>query len=267
MSIIDQRKADKRRRILRAALELFTERGFHGAAVPDVADAAGVGPGTIYRFFASKEELVNVLFRETKARLGEALMLGDDPERPPRERFLGLWDRLYVFAETDPVALHFLELQDHAPYLDATSRAVEHGVLLPIVERVIAMQANGALRRDLRPDVLIAFAWGGFVGLLKAQRAGYLRLDPALVRGAAESWWRAVVSESTRDDARETTSTSRLESAPRARTTAKKATPASKVTTSKSSASKATSPKSSGAKAPVSKRRRVGATPRPRVKR
>lgn len=196
MSVIDERKADKRRRILRAALELFAERGFHGTAVPDVAERAEVGPGTIYRFVASKEELVNVLFRETKARLGQALMHGDDPSQEPRTRFLALWDRLYAFAEGDPVAVHFLELQDHAPYLDPTSRAVEHGVLLPIVEAVIAMQARGVLRSDLRPDVLIAFAWGGFVGLLKAERAGYLRLDAELVRSAALVWWRSVARES-----------------------------------------------------------------------
>jgi AcrR family transcriptional regulator len=196
MSVIDERKADKRRRILRAALELFAERGFHGTAVPDVAERAEVGPGTIYRFVASKEELVNVLFRETKARLGQALMHGDDPSQEPRARFLALWDRLYAFAEGDPVAVHFLELQDHAPYLDPTSRAVEHGVLLPIVEAVISMQARGVLRTDLRPDVLIAFAWGGFVGLLKAERAGYLRLDAELVRSAALVWWRSVARES-----------------------------------------------------------------------
>jgi len=196
MSVTDERKADKRRRILRAALELFAERGFHGTAVPDVAERAEVGPGTIYRFVASKEELVNVLFRETKARLGQALMHGDDPSEEPSARFLALWDRLYAFAERDPVAVHFLELQDHAPYLDPTSRAVEHGVLLPIVEAVIAMQARGVLRADLRPDVLIAFAWGGFVGLLKAERAGYLRLDAELVRSAALAWWRSVARES-----------------------------------------------------------------------
>ena len=195
MGVIDERKADKRRRILRAALELFAERGFHGTAVPDVAERAEVGPGTIYRFVASKEELVNVLFRETKARLGQALMHGDDPNVEPRARFLSLWDRLYTFAESDPVAVHFLELQDHAPYLDPTSRAVEHGVLLPIVEAVIAMQSRGVLRADLRPDVLIAFAWGGFVGLLKAERAGYLRLDAELVRSAALAWWRSVARE------------------------------------------------------------------------
>ena len=224
MSVIDERKADKRRRILRAALELFAERGFHGTAVPDVAERAEVGPGTIYRFVASKEELVNVLFRETKARLGQALMHGDDPSQEPRARFLALWDRLYAFAESDPVAVHFLELQDHAPYLDPTSRAVEHGVLLPIVEAVIAMQARGVLRTDLRPDVLIAFAWGGFVGLLKAERAGYLRLDAELVRSAALTWWRSVARES--DEAATTSTPERSKPRPKPRSKAASSTPA-----------------------------------------
>ncbi|MCU0676347.1 MAG: TetR/AcrR family transcriptional regulator, partial [Myxococcota bacterium] len=237
MSVIDERKADKRRRILRAALELFAERGFHGTAVPDVAERAEVGPGTIYRFVASKEELVNVLFRETKARLGQALMHGDDPSQDPRARFLALWDRLYAFAESDPVAVHFLELQDHAPYLDPTSRAVEHGVLLPIVEAVIAMQARGVLRTDLRPDVLIAFAWGGFVGLLKAERAGYLRLDAELVRSAALVWWRSVARESGEPAPLQTPT----------KPTNSKSTSA-KPTSSKSTSAKPTKPKSTSAK-------------------
>ncbi|MBA3542140.1 MAG: helix-turn-helix transcriptional regulator, partial [Deltaproteobacteria bacterium] len=37
---------DKRRIILDAALTVFAERGFHGTAVPEVAEAAGVGTGT-----------------------------------------------------------------------------------------------------------------------------------------------------------------------------------------------------------------------------
>lgn len=249
MSVIDQRKADKRRRILRAALELFAERGFHGTAVPDVAERAEVGPGTIYRFVTSKEELVNVLFRETKARLGQALMHGDDPNVEPRTRFLSLWDRLYAFAESDPVTVHFLELQDHAPYLDPTSRAVEHGVLLPIVEAVIAMQSRGVLRADLRPDVLIAFAWGGFVGLLKAERAGYLRLDAELVRSAALAWWRSVARES--DDETTATVDARAKASRANGTTTRAAT--SKAAPSKAAPPEAAPPKAAPSKAVSSK--------------
>ena len=58
---------DKREAITAAALELFVERGFYGTAVPEIADLAGVGAGTIYRYFESKEALVNAIYREQKA--------------------------------------------------------------------------------------------------------------------------------------------------------------------------------------------------------
>ena len=60
---------DKREAILAAATELFVERGFHGTTVPEIAERAGVGAGTIYRHFASKEAVVNELFRLHKQAL------------------------------------------------------------------------------------------------------------------------------------------------------------------------------------------------------
>jgi AcrR family transcriptional regulator len=51
-------KEQKRRSIARAAMEAFSEKGFDAASVKLVADAAGVGKGTIYEYFDSKEELV-----------------------------------------------------------------------------------------------------------------------------------------------------------------------------------------------------------------
>ncbi|MGN6106845.1 MAG: helix-turn-helix domain-containing protein, partial [Kofleriaceae bacterium] len=55
---------DKREAIIAAALELFVERGFFGTAVPEIAERAGVGAGTIYRYFESNEALVNAIYRQ-----------------------------------------------------------------------------------------------------------------------------------------------------------------------------------------------------------
>ena len=52
-----------RQRILAAAAQVFTERGLD-ATLDDVARAAGVGVGTVYRRFPDKEALVAALFRE-----------------------------------------------------------------------------------------------------------------------------------------------------------------------------------------------------------
>ena len=59
--------ADKREAILAAALDLFNERSFNGTPMPLVAERAGVGAGTIYRYFESKEALGNVVYRDLQA--------------------------------------------------------------------------------------------------------------------------------------------------------------------------------------------------------
>src|SRR5215468_3748459 len=68
------RPTDKRDAIMTAALELFVERGFHGTAVPEIAERADVGAGTIYRYFESKEALVNELYRREKQALATRVL-------------------------------------------------------------------------------------------------------------------------------------------------------------------------------------------------
>jgi AcrR family transcriptional regulator len=51
----------RRSEILRAAGEVFAQRGFHNTRISDIAGKAGVAQGTIYRFFDSKEELASGL--------------------------------------------------------------------------------------------------------------------------------------------------------------------------------------------------------------
>jgi len=51
------RTEDKRREILEAALRVFSERRFHEVLIEDVAATAGVGKGTIYRYFDTKDDL------------------------------------------------------------------------------------------------------------------------------------------------------------------------------------------------------------------
>src|SRR6478672_10053438 len=136
MNVPAKRRAaidDSRERILEAALKAFAGRGFHGTAIPEIATEAGVGVASIYRRFESKERLVNEVFREAKSRLRDALLLDFDLGRGPRDLFLDVWARLVRFQRIEPLAFQFLEMQDHVPYLDGESRALEASLLLPIL--------------------------------------------------------------------------------------------------------------------------------------
>src|SRR5882724_11859530 len=52
----------KREAILRAATDVFAERGFFNAQVADIARAAGVAAGTVYLYFRSKDDLLISIF-------------------------------------------------------------------------------------------------------------------------------------------------------------------------------------------------------------
>jgi AcrR family transcriptional regulator len=62
-----------RKKILAAALEVFSCKGFHGATVDEIADRAGLGKGTVYRHFNSKRELFSELINSKVAELEETV--------------------------------------------------------------------------------------------------------------------------------------------------------------------------------------------------
>lgn len=169
----DTPASPKQDAILTAALTLFSERGFHGTAVPEVAALARVGAGTIYRYFASKEALVNGVFQQAKSLLRDALLLDFDPQGDVRTAFHQFWLRLTRFARDYPRQFRFLELQDHVPYLDDTSRALELQILLP-VNLFCQYARDQGTARDLAAGTLMAMIWGAVVGLFKAEHLGYL---------------------------------------------------------------------------------------------
>ena len=158
---------DKREAILEAALRLFVERGFYGTAVPEIADQAGVGAGTIYRYFESKEALVNAIYRQEKLHFAH-LVLDDFPAAAPtREQFRLLWTRMAAFATEHTDAFIFLELHHHARYLDAESRAVEQRMTELFTTIVTGAQTRHELKAG-SPRLLMGLVMGAFVGVIRS---------------------------------------------------------------------------------------------------
>ena len=186
-----QPRGGKREAILDAALELFAERGFHGTAVPLVAERAKVGAGTLYRYFESKEALVNALYQREKTCFLTELIDGFPGDVPAREMFRVLWQRLVEYAQRHPTAAMFLELHHHAPYLDAESRALEERVLEPVTDVIRRGQAQQALKA-VDPVLLISIVYGAFIGIAKSALAGHLKLEPRVLEDAEACLWEAV---------------------------------------------------------------------------
>lgn len=111
--------ASNRRRILAAASELFAERGPDNVSMQDVARAAGVGMGTMYRRFGDRAGLTFALLGERHRHLQDELLRGEPPLGPGapvaerlhafgRERIVlldGETEMLLTTAETGGVTL------------------------------------------------------------------------------------------------------------------------------------------------------------------
>ncbi|HEY1585823.1 MAG TPA: TetR/AcrR family transcriptional regulator [Polyangia bacterium] len=177
--------------ILKAALELFVERGFHGTPVPLVAERAGVGAGTIYRSFASKEALVNALYQRWKQTIATQIITDFPITSPPREQFKIIWERMADFALAHPRELSFLELHHHGSYLDKESMAIEHGIIefgVVMVRR--AQQAQAIKEAD--PLLLMELVNGAFLGIFRASVEGRLKLTKELLMTAEQCCWEAI---------------------------------------------------------------------------
>jgi len=64
-------KLEREQEILQAARDVFSERGFEKASIDDIAERVGIGKGTVYLHFSSKEELLLALMRQACTSLVE----------------------------------------------------------------------------------------------------------------------------------------------------------------------------------------------------
>jgi AcrR family transcriptional regulator len=81
------RKQNKRSLIIEAAARVFANRGYNGTIIADIATEAGIGKGTIYEYFLSKEDLFFAVFQwfvqmtEAEAKVSISALGGSASER------------------------------------------------------------------------------------------------------------------------------------------------------------------------------------------
>ncbi len=188
----------KEHAILDATLELISERGFHGTPMSAIAERAGVGAGTIYRYYESKEHLVGALYAREKGLLCEQLLEGCSAEQPARETAERLFrNTVRVHAERS-ARCRFLEQCTSSPYIGEEARRVGERVLERLVEVVDRGVRTGGLA-DLPRTVLLALLFGpaGFLALLGSQGTGQ---GDELVSGTFRAAWHGASRARSRHD-------------------------------------------------------------------
>ena len=180
---------ERRETILKAACGVFVRSGFHAASMKDICAAAGMSPGSVYRYFPSKDALIEALIEADQTRWAAAM------DGLPIEK--GLLPALEALAE-----LGLRDLEDRGflnVWVETAAEASRNSVVSArLRESYQALQGRltsliqASQRSETDPRVLSCLIFAAFDGLIL--RASF---DPhldarALTRGFLEFIGRAV---------------------------------------------------------------------------
>jgi AcrR family transcriptional regulator len=171
-----QERQARRRRIQRAAREVFAEKGYAKTSIEQVARQASLSVGAIYLYFRSKEDLYVSLFEETFELFeAELTQIRSRVDLPTSERLRAAWSFFTQWAVSDVEGTRILRLVSQPGVRKQLSDEVAEGTArgLGIVRDglagIIAQgdgQPRGADARE-RADLL----WALYLGLLDAHDA------------------------------------------------------------------------------------------------
>jgi Transcriptional regulator len=137
---------DKREAILKTALRLFTTRGFYGTPTAMISREAGVATGTLFFYFATKEELIDTLYRQIKAEAAAALKNGVDREPDVEAKIKRVGENALAWALSHPDEFRFMEQFAHSPFVSTTAHEEGMSHFLFLDELMQEGIHTGALR-------------------------------------------------------------------------------------------------------------------------
>lgn len=148
-----QLNLDLKSRIDAAALHLFAERGADATPMPMIAESAGVAVGSLYRYYANKDELVARLYADNYARLAQELDRAQTQAATARDKVAAMVRFICGFFDREWDLARFLLLEQHVRLKTYSGAAnpvdVVYGVLAEGMRRGEVRRLDGVLATAL----------------------------------------------------------------------------------------------------------------------
>jgi AcrR family transcriptional regulator len=156
-----------RQRILDAALALFVEQGIAETTTRDIAGAAGIAEGTIYRHFASKDDIARDLFLETFIPFCDRLEAVFKNPEPVMDRLSKMTAQFYAAYDAHPTLWIYVMTYQSGP-----RSKVPQGTATPFVlmHRMLTKGIQSGELCDIDPDLHTQI----LLGIIQQPAAGFV---------------------------------------------------------------------------------------------
>lgn len=165
---------EKRRLILDAAVRVFAHKGFHTSRVGDIAEEAGVAHGLLYHYFASKDEVLDTIFRETWSDLLAEIGEIEASSESSRDQLQRVAARLFGGWREHPDVIRVL-VREIARSAEVQQRIGELVKPIEAIQRIIARgQQTGEFRDDFDSRLAGIIFYGGIEEVLSGWVLGQI---------------------------------------------------------------------------------------------
>ncbi len=161
---------EKRRLILAAAVRVFARKGYHTSRVQDIAEEAGIAHGLVYHYFASKEQLLESVFRGTWSELLARMREVEESGEPAREQLRQIAAVLLRSWRRDPDLVRVLVREvARSPQMARQVDEIEQA--FAAIQRIVT---RGQEEGELRTDVEALLASWVFYGAIEEILTGWV---------------------------------------------------------------------------------------------
>jgi AcrR family transcriptional regulator len=186
--------SDKREAILKTALSLFVERGFFGTPTSLISKEAGVATGTLFFYFRTKEELIDTLYLQVKAKAAEAMCRGLDEEKDTKARLNRLGHNAVAWGAENKEEMKFMEQFAHSPFV-STSAQEEGMSRFVFLQDLVTVGIREGVIRDYDPQLLVYMMASSLSGLISRVAAAGSPLErEAIIDQGLEFVWNGLTT-------------------------------------------------------------------------
>jgi len=184
----DNKKIEK---IFKATLQLVKEKGVAGITMGEIAHAAKIATGTLYIYFTSKDDLLNVLFTQCRKAAIDAYFEDYDAAIPFKAGFKIIWLNILRYRREHFEDAIFMDQCNHSPFITERTKDITNKMIQPLF-KLVERGKSEKLLKDIDSFTLLVFMVGSITEYVKHSIYSDKKMSKLLVEQMFNLCWDGV---------------------------------------------------------------------------